>query len=62
MMRYESPGFLRRVLTALGDALKRGILGKSTHSSMKQFNGSEEYWDRAIAAQRGWPQKQSVKP
>jgi hypothetical protein len=29
---------------------------------MKQFNGSDEYWSRAIAAQLGWPQNQLPKP
>jgi hypothetical protein len=55
-------GLLRRMLTVLGRALRRGILGKSSHDYMKQFTGSDEYWDRAIAAQLGWPQKQPPKP
>ncbi len=58
----ESPGFLRRIWTALGGALKRGILGKSSHAYMKQFTGSDEYWDNAIAAQRDWAEKQPPKP
>jgi hypothetical protein len=62
MTSQESPGFLRRMLTALGGALKRGILGKSSHGYMKQFTGSDEYANRAIAAQQGWPQKQPAKP
>ena len=62
MTSHESPGFLRRILTALGGALKREILGKSSHDYVKQFTGSDEYWDRAIAAQRGWPQKQPPRP
>jgi len=57
MTSYESSGLVRRILTALGGALKRGILGRSTHDYMKQFAGSDEYWDRVIAAQLGWPQK-----
>jgi hypothetical protein len=52
----EGPRFLHRLLTALGGALKRGILGKSNHDYMKQFTGSDEYWDRVIAAQLSWPQ------
>src|SRR5712692_351347 len=50
MTCHENPGLLRRILTALGGALKRGILGKSSHDYMKQFTGSDEYWDRAMAA------------
>jgi hypothetical protein len=47
----ESPRLWRRLLTALGGALKRGVLGKSSHDYMKQFNGGDEYWDKIIAAQ-----------
>jgi hypothetical protein len=62
MLIQESPGLLRRIFTVLGGALKRGILGRSTHDYMKQFTGSDEYWDRVIAAQLGWPQKQRPEP
>jgi hypothetical protein len=62
MLIQESPGLLRRIFTVLGGALKRGILGRSTHDYMKQFTGSDEYWDRVIAAQLGWPQKQPPEP
>src|SRR5262245_41217448 len=62
MTGHENPGFLRRMWTALGRAFKRGLLGKSSHDYMKQFTGSDEYWDRVIAAQLGWPQKQPLKP
>jgi hypothetical protein len=62
MTKDESPGFLHRMMMALGSALKRAILGRSTHAYMKQFSGSDEYWDRVIAAQLGWPQKQPPKP
>lgn len=55
MNRSASPGWFRRTWTAVGRALKRGLLGKSSHEYMKQFTGSDEYWDEAIAAQRGWP-------
>jgi hypothetical protein len=58
----ESPGLGRRLFTALGRALKRGILGRSTHDYTKQFTGSDEYWDRVIQAQLGWPRKQPPKP
>ncbi len=62
MKSNESPGFLQRVLTALGGALKRGILGKSGHEYMKQFSGSDDYWNRVIAAQMDWPQRQPPTP
>jgi hypothetical protein len=62
MTCHENPGVLRRMLRALGGALKRGILGKSTHDYTKQFTGSHTYWDRVIAAQAGWSQKQYPKP
>jgi len=37
----NKPGFLHRVLTTFGAALKRGILSKSTREYMKQFSGSD---------------------
>jgi len=61
MKNREDPGPVRRMLRALGGALRRGILGKSGHEYMCQFTASEEYWDRAIAAQLGW-QKQAPQP
>jgi hypothetical protein len=57
MTNHESPEFLHRMLTALGRALRWGILGKSSHDYMKQFGGRDEYWDRVIAGQRGCPRK-----
>jgi hypothetical protein len=50
----KDPSFFGRILAALASALKHGLLGKS----MDRFTGSDAYWDRVIAAQRGWPQKQ----
>lgn len=57
MTSHESPGLLRRAWTALGVALRRVLLGKSSPDYLKQFTGGDEYWDRAIAAQLGWPQE-----
>jgi hypothetical protein len=62
MTSHESPGFLHRLCTALGAALKRGLLGRSTHAYRKQFTGSDAYWDRVIAAQVGRSQKQPPQP
>jgi len=62
LLSKESPGLLRRLLEALGGALHRGFLGKSSRDYMKQFNGSDEYWSRATAAHLGWPQNQPPKP
>jgi hypothetical protein len=50
MTSHENRPLLGRILSVVGGALKRGILGKSSHDYMKQFTGSDEYWDRAIAA------------
>jgi hypothetical protein len=33
----------------------------TTHDSTKRLTGSTEYWERAIAAQLGWPLKQHPK-
>lgn len=41
-------------------ALKRFILGKSSHDYMAQLSGNDEYWDRVIAVQRDWHPKQST--
>jgi hypothetical protein len=62
MTSHESPGSLRRLWAALGSALTRCILGKSGQDYMRQFAASDEYWDRAIAAQLGWPQNQPPQP
>src|SRR5947207_2047915 len=62
MGSHKSPGFVLRTLRTLGAALKRGILNKSAHAYMKQFTGSAEYWDKVIAAQQGWTQKQLPTP
>lgn len=58
--QYERPGLFRRFLAAIGGALRRGILGKADPNYMKQFTGSDGYWDRTIAAQRGWPREMSA--
>ena len=62
MTSGKGPGLFRRLLAALGGVFERGILGKSSHDSMKQFTGSDQYWDRAIAAQLGWPRKPPPRP
>jgi hypothetical protein len=38
------------------------MLGKSSHDYAKRFTGSDEYWDRAIAAQVACSQNQPPKP
>jgi len=62
MTNRKSPGMLRRMLQALGAALERALLGRSAHGHMKQFDGSDEYWDSAIAARQGWPVNQPPEP
>ncbi len=54
----QRSGLWRRTLDALGIALRRGILGKSAQGYMSQFTGNDQYWERVIAAQAGWPQGQ----
>ena len=39
------------MLKGIGRALKRVLLGKSTCEYMAQFTGSQDYWNRIIAAQ-----------
>lgn len=56
MSTNESPGLLKRMWSAIGRALKRGILGKSDDAYTKQFTGNDAYWDRVIAAQLGCQQ------
>lgn len=58
MTNHEGPGLFHRLLIAL----KRLTLGKSTQVYMKQFTGGNEYWERAIAAQTGWPPKEPPQP
>jgi hypothetical protein len=57
MTSHESPRLLHRMLTALGSGLQRRILGRSSHQYMKQFCGSDAYWDRVIAAQLDWSRR-----
>jgi hypothetical protein len=58
----EQPRSWRRTLMELLGWLKRGILGRSAHAYMKQFGGSDAYWDRAIAAQLSCSRPQGPKP
>jgi hypothetical protein len=48
MPDHARTGLLRHVL----GALKRAVLGKSSHEYLSQFTGNDEYWERAIAGQR----------
>lgn len=58
MKADRHPGLLRRI----GAALRRSILGRSSHDCTGRFTHDDEYWDRVIAAQAGWPRLQSPKP
>jgi hypothetical protein len=62
MTSHEKPGFLRRLLNALGRALRRGLLGKSSHAYLKQFTDNGDDGDRASATQRGRPEPQASQP
>lgn len=58
----EVAGFWRRACSAVGSVLKRGIQGKAGTAYMRQFTGDDEYWDRVIAAQLGWPGESTHGP
>ena len=62
MTNHDGQGLFGRFLAALGRALKRGLLGRSSPDYMEQFSGSDPYWDRALAAQLGWPQGPPPEP
>ena len=62
MTSHERAGRWRRLWKAAGSALRRGLLGKSGHEYMKQISASDEYWERALAAELGRPPKQLAKP
>jgi hypothetical protein len=51
-----------RLSVAIGRALVRAILGKSSHEHMKQFTGDDEWWATAIAAGREWHRQQAPTP
>jgi hypothetical protein len=51
MPQHERAGLVCRLLKGLGSVLTRGTLGKSSHEYMSPFTGSDEYWERAVAAQ-----------
>lgn len=57
MRNPQKSGRVRRMAAALG----RWLLGKTSHEYMKQFTGTNAYFDRAIAAQLGWPLKRPAK-
>ncbi len=38
-------------------AIQRAVLGKSSGTYLEQLTGSDEYWNRVVAAQVGWPQQ-----
>ena len=56
------PGFLGRLLAAVGGGLARGLLGRSAHAHLKQFAAGDDYWDRALAARGGWPGERPLTP
>jgi len=39
----------------LMSAVRRAVLGRSSWVYLKQYTGSDAYWDKAIAAELGWP-------
>jgi hypothetical protein len=55
----KGQGPVASALRRLGRTLKRAILGKSTFEYLSEIAGGDEYWDRIIAAEQGWPQAKS---
>ena len=45
-------GLLARIWRPCSSALRRVMLGRSGWDYLKQYTGSDAYWDNAIAAQR----------
>lgn len=62
MTNPEQPGPLRRLLTALGRALGGAILGRASPAHMRQFAAGDEYWEKVVAAQLGWPRELRARP
>jgi hypothetical protein len=52
-MNDAKPGLLKRSLCAI----QRAVLGKSSGAFLEHLTGSNEYWNRVLAAQAGWPQQ-----
>jgi hypothetical protein len=48
----EHAGFLARVWFPCSCAIRRAVLGRSGWDYLKQYTGSDAYWDNMIAAQR----------
>lgn len=57
MKDRKGKGSFRRALAASGGVLLRWIPGKSGNGYLRRFTGDDEYWERAIAAQLGWPRE-----
>ena len=53
----ERRGLAQRLWTAL----RRFILGRSSWDYIKQFTGSDTYWDHALAAERSGPKPTNGK-
>jgi hypothetical protein len=54
----SQPSSLRWKVSEFGKALRRRVLGKSAPEYLSRLTGDNEYRDRAVAAQMGWPQGQ----
>ncbi len=52
-MNNGKPGLLKLSLRAI----QRAVLGKSSGAFLEHLTGSNEYWNRALAAQAGWPRQ-----
>ncbi len=50
MTTSDARGVMGTLWTAMTRTLRRAVLGKSCHDYMKQFAGSDAYWQEALAA------------
>jgi hypothetical protein len=58
MTNPASEGLFHRLYVAL----KRGVLGRSTEEYLRQFTGTDAYWDRMLARHRGGVQPRAPEP
>ncbi len=55
MSNNMNPGKFRRWMTALGGAVKQGVLGKSSRAYLKQIGASDGSWNAILAHHSAGP-------
>jgi hypothetical protein len=58
MTSPQRPGLFGRLYASL----KRGVLGRGTQEYGARFTGTDAYWERMLARQRGWPRHETPGP